>query len=739
MQKLLFLVFVLLLAPVSSYCENLPLFTKIQPTQSENLNLKYNKEVSSPQFLAVNKESVKQILNSNYQSLEINIPLDGNANANLKLSEFNILAPGAVIMEETADGRKIYPADIPFKCYKGFYNNDMNSMVVICFAENFVKGLMLTDNNSYTLATLEENQMTDNCIIYANNKIIARNDFKCATDLLAESDEAKQSMQNFNPEREVSDTFLQANIAMEIDQYTYNLYGQSVPNVSAYVLSLMSVSSALYNRDINLKFVVPSIHVWSTTDPYTGTSSNTLLNQFRTWWNANMQATPRTLVHFITRRPGGLGGIAWVDQLCSSTSNGYGYGFSNTEGPIGVLPNYSWDAMVVSHEIGHNFGSNHTHNCSWPGGPIDSCYEVEGGCYSGPVIPRSGTIMSYCHLTSAGIDLRLGFGPLPKAKIRQEAEGAGCISPAPESALLSFPRGGETFTTNSQVYIYWGTSSANNFNIEYSTNSGSTWAAVATVPAQNHFYIWTVPYIASTPNARLRIMDASNPSVGDTMDANFTIRIVMNGMNLISPATSTTLFTTQADTARVVFSWTSTGSIPGITYKFKIRKAAGGGYVMFPSDSNGTATRFTVRKSKLDSLAVGFGLNGDSVMTVWGSSAYLNTDSISSNLNVLVLKTNTVGVNNISTVIPTEHKIYTNYPNPFNPVTRIKFEIPRDEFVKITVYDLSGKAVTELVNERLKAGVYETDFNGASLASGTYFYRIEAANFVETRKMVLIK
>jgi len=276
-------------------------------------------------------------------------------------------------------------------------------------------------------------------------------------------------------------------------------------------------------------------------------------------------------------------------------------------------------------------------------------------------------------------------------------------------------------------------------NIEYSTNAGSTWLPAATnIPAQNNFHIWTVPYIPTTTSARLRIYDASNPSVGDSVNANFTIKVVMTGINTISPTSQTTIVTTQNDTSKVVLSWTSTGTLPGITYKWKIRKGSGA-YTSFASDSNGTATRFSIRKSKLDSMAVAYGLTQDSVLCAWVATGYLGSDSTTSNVNIVVLKTNTVGVNSISSVVPTEHKLYTNYPNPFNPTTKIKFEIPKDEFVKITVYDLSGKAVSELVNERLKAGVYETDFNGASLASGTYFYKIETSNFVETRKMVLIK
>ncbi|MBS1513906.1 MAG: zinc-dependent metalloprotease [Bacteroidetes bacterium] len=738
MQKFLFLAMALLFLPSVSFCENVSLFGNVQTTQSENLNAKFSKEVNSPVFLSVNKESVRQILNSDYKTLNIDIPLDGNNSANLKLSEYKILTPGAVIMEETADGRKTIPANVRFKCYTGFYNNDMNSLVIMCFADNFVKALLLTDNNSYTLATLEdETRLSNECILYANNKILRKNNFHCAADELPLSENTKRDIQNLRTES-LTNTFLQANIALEVDNFTYNLYGQSSQNVSAYCLSLLSVSSALYNRDINVKFVVPSIHIWTTSDPYNATTSSGLLNQFRSWWNSNMQAAPRTLAHFITRRAGNLGGIAWIDALCASTSSGYGYGFSNTDGPINPLPTYSWDAMVVSHEIGHNFSSPHTHSCTWPGGMIDSCYTPEGTCYTGPAIPRPGTIMSYCHLTSAGIDLRLGFGPLPKAKIRQGAENAGCMSPAPESMLLSYPQGGETFITNSQVYIYWGTSSAGNVNIEYSTNAGSTWTSAATnISAQQHYYVWTVPYMATSTTSRLRIYDAGNPNASDTTP-NFTIKVQLNGISTVTPVSPTTLITSPADTSRITFVWTSTGTLPGITYKWKIRKGSGQ-YTTFTSDSNGTATRMTIRKSKLDSLAKSFGLSSDSVLCAWAGTGYLNADSVTSNANILIIKSSSVGVSNISSVIPSEHKLYSNYPNPFNPVTKIKFEIPKDEFVKITVFDLSGKAVTELVSEKLKAGAYETSFNAASLASGTYFYKIETNSFTETRKMVLLK
>ena len=104
-----------------------------------------------------------------------------------------------------------------------------------------------------------------------------------------------------------------------------------------------------------------------------------------------------------------------------------------------------------------------------------------------------------------------------------------------------------------------------------------------------------------------------------------------------------------------------------------------------------------------------------------------------------------VGISPVSNTIPKNFELKQNYPNPFNPVTKIRFSIARVNsginsiFTKLTVYDVSGKTIAHLINSELVPGEYETDFNASGLASGIYFYELNAGGLKLTNKMVLVK
>jgi len=93
----------------------------------------------------------------------------------------------------------------------------------------------------------------------------------------------------------------------------------------------------------------------------------------------------------------------------------------------------------------------------------------------------------------------------------------------------------------------------------------------------------------------------------------------------------------------------------------------------------------------------------------------------------------------LNSSIPQTYTLHQNYPNPFNPVTKIKFDIPKSGFVKIIIYDLLGREITQLVNQQMHAGSYNADWDAANYPSGVYFYKLVAGDFVETKKMVLVK
>lgn len=100
---------------------------------------------------------------------------------------------------------------------------------------------------------------------------------------------------------------------------------------------------------------------------------------------------------------------------------------------------------------------------------------------------------------------------------------------------------------------------------------------------------------------------------------------------------------------------------------------------------------------------------------------------------------NIIGITPISNEVPNRFSLSQNYPNPFNPITDIKFDIAAATNVKLTVMNMLGQEVEVLVNQSLSAGTYKADWNASNYPSGVYFYKLEAGEFVDVKKMILVK
>ena len=155
------------------------------------------------------------------------------------------------------------------------------------------------------------------------------------------------------------------------------------------------VATLYANENINLR--LSGLFLWDVPSPYTGSDYN-MLTQF----GAQRQTIKGDIGQLVSYK--GRGGIAWLNGVCSSSTR-FKLSFGSALKSFQNVPAFSWNVMVMAHELGHILGSQHTHACVWNGNStaLDGCAGVtEGGCALPPLPPNGGTIMSYCHNTSIG-------------------------------------------------------------------------------------------------------------------------------------------------------------------------------------------------------------------------------------------------------------------------------------------------------------------------------------------------
>lgn len=129
----------------------------------------------------------------------------------------------------------------------------------------------------------------------------------------------------------------------------------------------------------------------------------------------------------------------------------------------------------------------------------------------------------------------------------------------------------------------------------------------------------------------------------------------------------------------------------------------------------------------------------DSITVIVCANKDLSTTGFGLSFMNSVITTRPVGIKAVSTEIPEKFALNQNYPNPFNPETTIEFTMPANESAKLEVFDINGRLIQTLVNEKLSAGAYRVKWNGKDASSGIYYYTLRTENFSETKKMILVK
>lgn len=415
-----------------------------------NLNAQVYQDIQLLQDGKVNFETLSVLKESNLKSIHVDIP---GKNFGLILTEVNLFTEDFFV--QTSTGEICYPEG---KFYQGKLDNGSKS---IATASIFQGELIVSWSDSTGNFELTNDGKFD----YKIRKIFPTNNsnLDCYTEDV--SLDKVQHGQGNGAENVVCKSIA---IYFEADYDLFLKKGSSVQATVDYVTALFNQVSILYTAE-QLNVQISQIKVWNTPDPYIPqTSIANVLNKFRSSLNGNFNGN---LAHLLSTRNLG-GGIAYVDVLCFKN---YAFGVSSIQTTFSNVPTYSWSVEVVTHELGHNIGSWHTHSCNWPQGALDNCRTPEGNCNPGPPPVNGGTIMSYCHLTSYGINFNNGFGPVPGALIRSKFNSASCIN-----GSSSYPSGlNVTNLTQTQAKLNWNlVSGVVYYDVQYKKNSSSFWLTI---------------------------------------------------------------------------------------------------------------------------------------------------------------------------------------------------------------------------------------------------------------------
>lgn len=365
--------------------------------------------------LSISKSELHKIYQARPASLILQIPFEGS-NIELQLEQYEPLSKAFQVTVATAPGKTSWYPYEGGLFFKGTIANKKHSLVAVSFFNDEFSGVLADDRGNISIGHPNKaGAANDDYIIFRAADADLPFTMKCDA-----PDDAVSTMNLQQGLRGAGTVAIGCPVDMyvEADNAAYISNGSNVTKTVNFVAAVMNAVALVYLNE-NIILQLREVKVWATADPYVAINdTKTVLVDFK----ANMAAGYNgDLASFFSTRSmnNGVNGTAAVDVLCNTNPGARcSVIFTlNTSDPANDRNTY-----LVAHEIGHNFGSLHTHNCTWPGGPIDNCAAPEGNCAPGPPPVNGGTIMSYCP-----INLANGFGKLPGDKIRADLAAATCV------------------------------------------------------------------------------------------------------------------------------------------------------------------------------------------------------------------------------------------------------------------------------------------------------------------------
>lgn len=387
----------------------LELFIPVEPNDSLVGNVE--EEVLEPTFYEIDSSVLNRIIENPFRDWQLKFALKGTEYV-VQLEQTQLYAGSTKI--RAASGKPIDRAFEP-KHYWGNRQGFDNVPFVISFTDTEISGLFEFEDEHWEIGQIKGRPSFYS--FYRSSNIQKQPFYTCFTD-----SNYYVSSGSFAERVNDEDVDHCIQLYLEVDHDIFIDKEADLVATANFVEAALSQVFLIYaNSNINIS--LSEMLIWDLPDPYNGNTSFLVLEQFKNQLDGNFDGD---LAHLLGYKGGG--GIAYVDVLCDPD---HAVGYSGINDTFQYIPNYSWTVNVITHEIGHNIGSPHTHACSWNGNntAIDGCGPSAGydeGCDAD--IPNSGTIMSYCHLISGvGIDLSNGFHPQVENLLQDKTYTASCL------------------------------------------------------------------------------------------------------------------------------------------------------------------------------------------------------------------------------------------------------------------------------------------------------------------------